>query len=159
MEKDDLTLTQAKARRVVRNIRVRRGVRETDHKTLVSLANMSRFTSAFSDDRFSSIEAYKKGWVRVAIYGNTIVGLSCVRHKKREPKTVLFFLIVHPTMRCHQVGARMLTDLRRQTPYKCIKLHVHRENPDAKKFCERNGYSVVGQTTPRGYGWEMERSW
>ena len=144
---------------VSRNVKIRPAVRAEDHKTLVKLANMSKFTAAFSSIMFSSEESYEKGWIRVAMYGDDIVALSCVRHKKREPKTVLYFLIVHPHVRGHRVGEKMLKDLEKQTPHNCLKFNVSKENPDARKFYARHGYRVTSNSAMHGTGWEMERSW
>ena len=144
---------------ILNNIEIRQANREVDHKRIVKLTSMSKFTSAFSSIMFSPEAAYEKGWIRVAIYGGDIVAVTCVRHKVREPKTVLYFLIVHPHIRGHKVGARMLKDLEEQTPHNCLKFNVSKENPDARKFYARHGYKVMHADAMRGTAWEMERSW
>lgn len=141
------------------DIEIREADRELDHKQLVKLANLSKFTHAFSSIMFSSEEAYEKGWIRVATYDEEIIGLSCVRHKKREPKTVLYFLVIHPVHRCRKIGEMMLKDLEEQTPHDCIKFNVSKENPHARRFYTRHGYKVVDSTTLNGQGWGMEKSW
>ena len=149
-------MTEETQRRI--DINIRTANKEQDHTRLVKLAKMSKFTNAFGSIMFSSVESYEKGWIRVGLLDHDIVALTCVRHKVREPKTVLYFLIVHPQLRGHEIGARMLEDLEQQTPHNCIKFNVSKENPDARRFYKRHGYRVVG-TSMGGTGWAMERSW
>lgn len=144
---------------MIDEIKIRKAEHRRDHKALVKLASMSKFTSAFSSIMFSSEESYKKGWIRVGVYGEDIVAMTCVRHKVREPKTVLYFLIVHPHLRDHKVGALMLEDLEAQSPHNCLKFNVSKENPDAKRFYARHGYRVTSDTALNGMGWEMEKNW
>lgn len=136
-------------------------VRESDHAELVKVANTSKFTSSFSSIMFSPEAAYDKGWIRKATLGenNNIVGLTCVRHKVREPKTVLYFLVVHPGVRFRHVGADLMADLEAGTPHKCVKFNVSKENPGARDFYEKLGYRVTSHEALKGHGWEMEKDW
>lgn len=140
-------------------LKIRKASRR-DHKRLVELARLSKFTRDFSNTQmFSSDNAYEKGWIRVATLGKDIVAMTCVRHKVREPATVLYFLIVHPTVRGHGIGAVMLEDLESQTPHNLIKFNVNHQNPDARRFYARHGYRVTRQDALHGTCWEMEKSW
>jgi ribosomal protein S18 acetylase RimI-like enzyme len=130
-----------------------------DHEAIVKLMNFSKFTNAFSSHMFSSDASYQKGWIRVAILDEEIVAATCVRHKVQEPKTVLYFLIVHPHLRDRKLGALMVEDMERETPHNCIKFNVSKENPDARKFYLRHGYKITSHTALQGLGWEMEKSW
>lgn len=141
-------------------VTLRTAIRETDHAELVSLARKSPYTSAFSSIMFSGAAAYKKGWIRLAEMENEgVVAMSCVRHKVREPKTSLYFLIVHPMMRGLHLGSLMLHDVEEQSPHQCVQLNVNKNNSGARIFYEYHDYVVTNERAMNGAGWGMEKSW
>jgi ribosomal protein S18 acetylase RimI-like enzyme len=114
-------------------------VYETDHKALCKLAKTSKYTKDFSNEQmFSSPGHYAKGWVQKAhllVHDEVmLVGFSCVRHKVREPKTMLYFVTVDPEHRSHKVGERLLEWRMMTSPHKVMELNVMKSNERAVAF-------------------------
>lgn len=130
---------------------------QEDHQRLLRIARTSPFTRDFGSIMFSSPAAYRKGWIQVAEQGPGIVGFTCVRHKVRQPKTVLYFIAVEPAVRGHRVGERLMRALEEHTPHRVIHLNVAHKNTEARRFYERLGYRVVRDDAISGTAWEMEK--
>jgi len=128
--------------------------RDRDHEALVKLAKRSRYISAFGNIMFSSPAAYEKGWIRKAVVAETdeIVGFTCVRHKTRQPETVLYFIMVKPEAQGRGVGRELMADLEEQTPHERIALKVEKDNSGAIAFYERLGYVVESTNEYGGRG-------
>jgi len=134
-------------------------VRYRDHDVLCRLARTSEFTRDFSSIMFSHEGAYKKGWIR--IYQNDrgeVLGFTCVRHKIQQPKTVLYFLTVAPSERGKLIGTALMRDLELQTPHPTIHFNVSHKNPNARRFYERLGYTLVREDAISGTAWELQKS-
>lgn len=124
---------------------LRRAEYEKDHKALCSLAKKSPYISSFSSHMFSSEEAYNKGWIRLVENAEgEILGFTCVRHKKRSPETMLYFLMVDPDLRRSGLGRLLMTDLEEQTPHPVIALKVMNDNTTAIAFYRELMYQEVG---------------
>lgn len=138
-----------------------------DHKRLCQIARTSKHTSSFSSIMFSSEAAYEKGWIRVLeareVVGGRlqICGFTCVRHKVRETKTVLYFIAVDPVFRNRRVGEQLMADLEVQTPHRCIALDCALNNPRARQFYHRLGFKTVGEKRFKNgdVAWKMEKNW
>ena len=132
-----------------------------DHDAICDIMKTSPFTRSFSSIMFSNDEAYNKGWIRVIVSeGGQILGASCVRHKVREPRTILYFLAIEPTLRSSGVGALLMQDLEQETPWRRVHLDVNKKNPRAKTFYERLGYKVTGERTMKNGDdvWDLEKA-
>lgn len=133
-----------------------------DHDDIFKVAKTSKYTRDFSNRMmFSSDAAYEKGWIRVATLAEgdrrgQIVGFTCVRHK-RNGKTMLYFVTVHPDLKGHGVGKDLLDDVMENSPHKTMELNVMKDN-EAVKFYERLGFTVVGDAM-KGEAWRMEKDW
>lgn len=118
---------------------------DKDHKTLCALAKKSKYISSFSSIMFSSPEAYAKGWIRLVENGDgTVLGFTCVRHKKRAPETMLYFLMIDPELRRSGLGRMLMDDLEDQTPHPIVTLKVMNDNPGAIAFYRELMYQEVG---------------
>jgi len=118
---------------------------EEDHKEIMKVAKLSPYTKDFSNSMmFSSVAAYSKGWIRIAKLEGTgeIVGFTCVRHKVRDPETVLYFIGVFNLVHSHGIGKQLMADLEEQTPHKRIALNVAKDNPRALSFYESIGFTI-----------------
>ena len=108
----------------------------------------SKYTKDFSNRvMFSSDAAYEKGWVwavRTLEEEPQIIGFSCVRHKVREPVTMLYFIGVHEDYRGSGVGEALLEHIMRTGPHSRMELNVMRANERAVKFYRRLGFWIVG---------------
>ncbi len=128
-----------------------------DHQVLVVLARQSRYTRDFSNHIFSGPLAYTKGWIRVAVDDchGVIVGFTCVRHKVREPKTSLYFIVVDGMWKGQGVGSKLLTDLWHQTPHDVIHFNCAKDNDEALVFYERRGFEQIGDSLG-GTAWQLQ---
>lgn len=80
-----------------------------EHDTLLKIAKTSKYTKDFSNRvMFSSDAMYEKGWIYVAEYEGTAVGMACVRHKVRAPETMLYFIAIDPEWRSHRIGEALV---------------------------------------------------
>ena len=62
-----------------------------DHPDILAVTKTSKYTKDFSNRvMFSSDAAYEKGWIMIAENpGTKMLGFTCVRHKVREPVTMV----------------------------------------------------------------------
>lgn len=130
----------------------------SEHKAIYEIAKMSPYTRDFSNQvMFSSEAAYEKGWIRVAaLPDGRLVGFSCVRHKTRQPKTMLYFIGVHEEARSLGVGHELLEDLMRHSPHRTLELNVALDNVRAQQFYLREGFRIVTELPDKGV-WRMEK--
>lgn len=136
-----------------------RPAKKEEHKAIIKVAVKSKFTSDFTNRlMFSSDAAYRKGWIWVAELGDEIVGFTCVRHKIREPVTVLYFIGVHPNVRDQGIGRALMEQLVLESPHKCIHLNVIKTNIGAVKFYQDLGYKIIGSTMAN-QAHQMELVW
>lgn len=116
-----------------------------DHKAILAIAKQSPYTKDFSNAvMFSSPAAYAKGWIRVAVSGERILGFFCVREKTRAPHTVLYFIGVDASSRSLGVGELLMQELVCFTKHSTVCLNVHGQNSRAKDFYLRFGFAVFG---------------
>ena len=130
------------------NIHITPANKEQDHKALVRFAAKSKYTRDFSNElMFSSEAAYNKGWILKCVddEGN-IIGMSCVRHKSREPVTMVYFIIVAESVRGMGIGRKLLKQLVKDGPHTTIQLSVMKDNTEAMQFYKRLGFKIVGET-------------
>lgn len=133
----------------------RRATKE-DHAAIVKVAKSSKYTRDFTNTvMFSSDAAYEKGWIRVMEHEGEIVGFTCVRHKTRQPKTMLYFVAVAPEFRRNGLGWIMLEEAMAAGPHSTMELNVMKDN-EALKFYERNGFRIVGEAM-KGQAYRLER--
>lgn len=108
---------------------------------------------------FSGEHAYRKGWIRVALDPtDTIVGLTCVRHKVKAPETTLYYIVVRPGIRTRGIGTELIVDLMRQCPHPRIVLSCLKKNTPALKFYEKLGFNRVGEAL-KGEGYQLVKEW
>lgn len=140
-----------------REVYIVRDGRVEDHKELVKVAKTSPYTGDFSNRvMFSSDAAYDKGWIRVIYKDGEILGYYCVRHKSRgEKATALYFITVRPEWRSKNLGLILLEDMKARSPAGIIQLNVAKKNEAARRFYERHGFTVTGESLG-GAGWSME---
>jgi ribosomal protein S18 acetylase RimI-like enzyme len=136
-------------------MQVRTATRE-DHAALVKLAAKSKYTKSFSSMMFSNEGIYAKGWITLVEAEGNPVGLLCVRHKVRSPKSIIYFMVTHPDYRGQGIGKLMMDDLEEKTPHKTIELSVMNDNPGGRAFWERMGFEPVGEAY-KGKGTQMEK--
>jgi ribosomal protein S18 acetylase RimI-like enzyme len=87
-----------------------------------------------------------------------IVGFTCVRHKVRQPKTMLYYIIIAPDARRLGVGKVLLDDLIQQSPHRCIELSCLKDNAEALAFYAKHGFVQSGESL-KGKGWHLEKAW
>lgn len=138
---------------------------QADHKRLADIAKQHRAGSGFTHFMFSGEAAYQKGWIRVAEAkgegiegGSKIVAFTCVRHKVRVPKTMLYYILVDKDARRIGVGNLLLDDLMQQSPHRCIELSCLKDNPEALAFYAKHGFFQRGESL-KGKGWHLEKTW
>lgn len=117
---------------------------------------------------FSGEDAYKKGWIRIAQWAmgesggakyhlGDIAGFYCVRHKKRSPETMLYFLMVDPRFEGQGIGRILMGSLEEHTPHNRIALKVEKENEGAIAFYKKLGYVVESDEAYGGKGLLMAK--
>lgn len=117
-----------------------------DHDEIVKVAKTSKYTRDFSNRvMFSSDAAYEKGWIRVAEEDGKIVGFTCVRHKVRDPKTMLYFVTVLPEYRRKGVAFLLLEETMHASPHTTMELNVMKDNEAAISFYNRHGFRIAGE--------------
>ena len=132
---------------------------EDEHKEISKIFNQSPYTSAFTNRMmFSSHSAYEKGWIRVATVGGVIVGCTCVRHKVREPKTMLYFITIDQDQKTKGIGRMLLDNIMDNSPHKLMELNVAKDNKEAISFYVRLGFVTVGEGL-KGEAWRLEKEW
>jgi len=137
---------------------IRKADRELDHDDIVKIALMDKNISSFSSMMFSNEDAYKKGWITIAIdKGGTIVGFTCVRHKVRSPETMLYFLMTHPDYRGLGVGDKLMQEMEQNSPHNTIALKVMKDNRNAISFYGKRGYLITSDSEYGGKGFKMEK--
>lgn len=136
-----------------------RTARSHEHPEILKIAKTSPYTGDFGNRvMFSSDAAYDKGWIKVILWGSTIVGFYCIRHKSRgERATKLYFITVHPDYRDRNVGHFLMEDLKREAGMHGgkIELDVAKKNR-ARAFYERHGFTTTHGDALGGEAWRME---
>ena len=118
------------------------------HKAIVELAKVSRYTLDFSHMMFSAPVMYERGWIWIAQQEKgSVVGFSCVRHKKRQPETKLYFIGVHPNVQGCGIGRKLLRVVEQNSPHPVVVLDVEEDNVGALVFYKRLGYNTVAEKT------------
>lgn len=120
---------------------------KADHARICQIGKTSKYTKDVSNAvMFSSDAAYEKGWLVVAELADEVVGFYCIREKVRAPETVLYFITVHPDARGFKIGEKLIEHLKATTCHRCIKLNVAKDNDGARRFYERLGFQVEGES-------------
>lgn len=131
-----------------------------NHKELVQLAKQSIYTKDFSNTViFSSKAAYEKGWIRMYTENGKILGFTCVRHKIREPVTVLYFITVDENEKYRGIGKILMRDIQKQSPHKTIHLNVMKTNQEALKFYISLGFKIISEDAIKGQAYKLELRW
>lgn len=130
-----------------------------DHDAIFKVAKTSKYTKDFSNRvMFSSDAAYEKGWIAVAETDEgEIIGFTCVRHKSREPKTMLYFITVRPDWGGHGIGRDLLDAVMAHSPHRVMELNVMKDN-EALNFYLRLGFRIVGDAMG-GQAHRLEKEW
>lgn len=117
---------------------------EKQHDAIVAVARTTKYTSAYGNIMFSSPEHYKRGWIYAAELDGKVVGFACVRHLVRRPETNIYFVGVREDLRSKGCGARLLREIAHRSPHSRIVLKVATDNPRARSFYERIGFTLEG---------------
>lgn len=133
-----------------------RTARIEEHKIICAIAKQSKYTRDFSNMIFSGPDCYAAERIKVAIWKGDIIGFYCIRHRKRNPATVLYFLAVAESGRLKGTGKRLMNFLERECPSGLVELKVMKDNP-AVGFYDKLGYSKVEEAFD-GKGWKMQKS-
>ena len=121
-----------------------RNATSKDHEEILKIARTSPYTKDFSNRlMFSSDAAYKKGWIKVATHKRKIIGFTCIRHKVREPVTVLYFIAINLKFRSKNVGELLIEEVMWEGPHTRMELNVAKDNR-AVSFYIRNGFHRIG---------------
>lgn len=126
----------------------------------MDLSRQSHFTRDYSALWFSNAEAYEKGWITVAehVVGRVerLVGFSCVRHKVREPETMVYFLGVDREFQRQDIGSMLIDDVIRSSPHSIISLNCAKANVGALDFYRYCGFVIAGDSAG-GTGFRLTR--
>lgn len=134
-----------------------RPAKSEDHDEILKIAKQSKYTKDFSNRvMFSSDDAYEKGWIRVAEVDGKIVGFTCVRHAKRWPETILYFIGVDDEHKSQGIGEDMIHMVMASGPHSRMRLNVMKDNVRAQQFYERLGFEVSGVAI-NGEAWSMTK--
>lgn len=128
-----------------------------EHKAILFVALSHPCTRDFGNHMFSGEDAYRKGWIRVAVADGEILGFTCVRHKVRTPVTELYFIGVHEDHRRDGIGELLMADLWEQSPHPTIGLNCLKTNKPAVFFYRKHGFALVGDSL-KGKGWRYEKT-
>ena len=133
---------------------------QADHEVLLAIAKSHKATRDFGHIMFSGEQAYQKGWIRLATLRDdtSVVGFTCVRHKVREPKTSLYYIVVAPSARRSGIGTELLADLKTSSPHRCIELSCMKDNQHALAFYAKHGFQTTGDAL-KGKGVHLELRW
>lgn len=138
-----------------------RAATEADHDALVRICRRYPYTASFTNRvMFSTTAAYEKGWIVLAEDDfsqdnrGAALGFYCVRHKVREPYTMLYYLAAFPTGR--QTGAMLVEHMKSHSPHGRVELNVAKDNGGAVSFYQRHGFLISGEALG-GAGYRM--SW
>lgn len=126
----------------------------TEHKAIMNIAKLSKYTRDFSNMMFSGEAAYEKKWINVAVDDLSYLGFYCVRHKVRTPSTTLYFIGVEPYRKAGGIGQSLLNHLIENSPHPRVELNCMKDNLEALKFYECNGFEIVGEGL-KGAGWHL----
>jgi len=114
-----------------------------DHKDIVKIAKQSKYTKDYSNMIFSGPDCYEQGRIRVLVQDKTTLGFSCVRKRKRDNVTVLYFIGIEETRRGNGLGSLLLADLEERSS--SIELKVMKDN-QAYRLYSRRGYVVIEES-------------
>lgn len=145
---------------------VMRPALHSEHKELMKLTKLSKYTRDFSNRMFSASEMYERGWIQVAEAINDVpeglassfIGFYCIRHKTRVPATSLYFIGVDPVAKKRSIGTMLLGHLMLMSPHPRIDLNCSKDNTAAVKFYERHEFTIVGDSLG-GAGYAMRKEW
>jgi ribosomal protein S18 acetylase RimI-like enzyme len=118
------------------------------HKQLVFIARQSPYTKDFSNEvMFSSDTAYARGWVRLAMMNDVIIGFTCVRVKKQTARTKLYFMGVMPDCQRQGVATRLVESLQKwlineHYTHQTIELSCKRDNIIARQLYLKLGFVI-----------------
>lgn len=116
--------------------------RHRDHTGLLRIAKESKHTRDFGHMMFSGEDAYDKGWIRV-YYDQDFgvpLGFTCVRHKKREPECMLYYICVTERAHGQGVAQALMDDLMEQCEHNRIACKCRRDNERALAFYKKLGF-------------------
>lgn len=114
-----------------------------EHNKIVKVAKQSKYTSAFSNMIFSGEDCYQQQRIRVATLKDQVVGFYCIRNRKRDGVTVLYFVGVDTKHRNKGIGLQLMNNLHKVSTG-TVELKVMKDNP-AVRLYERLGYRIVGE--------------
>lgn len=113
------------------------------HKQIMAVAKLSKWTKDFGNMIFSGPEHYQKGWIKVVVSAGRVVAFSCFRVKVRSPEVKLYFIGVDRGAQLRGLGRLLMADLERLAAGRTIALDCSNENP-AGEFYRRLGYTPAG---------------
>lgn len=120
-----------------------RNARWSEHNAICKIARQSKYTKDFSNMIFSSEQCYQERRIRVLTIRTAIIGFYCVRNRKRDGVTVLYFVGVDEERWGHGLGRLLMLDLHKRSTG-TVELKVIKENP-AVRLYQRLGYEIVGE--------------
>jgi ribosomal protein S18 acetylase RimI-like enzyme len=118
-----------------------------DHAEIVKIAKQSKYTKDYTNMIFSGEDCYAAGRIRVLTLLKKVVGFSCIRHRTRNPATVLYFVGVDLAKRGEGYGTLLMYELEgiaEKAGRERIELKVMKENRACDLY-RKLGYEEVGE--------------
>lgn len=133
-----------------------RPARAEEHKKILEISKLSKYTKDFSNQvMFSSPAAYEKNWILVAEDQGEIIGFICFRVKMRKPETTLYFVGVREKRR--GVGWALIMEMMRYAGDNLtLTLNCAKDNDIGNAFYARHGFEVTGESL-KGTGYALRR--
>lgn len=135
---------------------------QKDHKEIIKLSKLSRFTKGFADVRYIQ-EYYSNGWVGKATVSTELVGFVCLRHCIKRPWTTIYYLGVVPSLARTGIGSRLVDWVWNTSPHPSLRLGIEATNADGLAFWTRQGFIpcehlfTVTKNGTRIYQFECQR--
>lgn len=139
------------------------------HKEILKLSALSKFTKGFSGVGMGSVEDYyTRGWVSVMLEKGEVIGFLCMHHCVRKPvrkqgkelyytKFSALYGRVHSSVYYvgtsyprNGVGTALLRHAMKTSPNELLELISEKENEQGLKFYKALGFKVVGEGANSG---------
>lgn len=127
-----------------------------DKAQLRALSKRDPLIDPFNRPEYSNAGCYERGSIRVAEENGKIIGFTCCNHKKREPTTVLYFMMVDEEHRRQGIGEGLILDMIKHSPSMRVHLHCNTLNTGALSFYKSLGFTAIAPGLG-GTAWLMEK--
>jgi len=133
----------------------------SEHKEILKLSALSKFTKGFSGVGMGNVEEYyTRGWVSVVRQKGKIVGFLCVHHCVRKPhkpdiyydKFLRYYERPHTSVYYvgtsvprKGIGSALLQHAMKTSPNGLLELISEKENVQGLRFYKKLGFKVVGE--------------